>query len=228
MEPLLVARDRFIDDARRNLALLPAHNLDSPTLEILVDMEEMLHFLQIMLGKVGDVEILVVIRIVARDRQNLVVGLAAIQHLENTDGPAVDLAARKRRLVDVNEDVEWVSIEVQRTGDETIVSRIMHRRVEHAVEPDHAGGFVELVFVSAPARHLDHRRHVVRQVDARRQIVPGIDDHVLTRSIVPLYLMGSSSTPKFPAASSAMRSICAGVRSGLSAASANSRSCSMS
>jgi hypothetical protein len=81
---LLVANDRFVDHACRHLALLPTDDLHPPALEILVDMEEVLHFLQIMLRKIGDVEVFVVIRIVTGHGENLVVRLAAIQHPEHT------------------------------------------------------------------------------------------------------------------------------------------------
>src|ERR1700687_6294221 len=98
MEPLLIPRDRFADDAGGKLAFLPSDDLHPPSLEILVDMEEMLHFPQIMLRKIGNVEILVVIRIVAGDGDDLVVRLPAIEHLEHSQRPAIDLTTRKRRL----------------------------------------------------------------------------------------------------------------------------------
>src|SRR5437773_12521405 len=97
MKSFLVAGDRFVDHASRNLALLPPDDLDSPSFQILVDMKEVLHLLQIMLRKIGDVDILVVIRVMTRHCEDFVVGLAAIEHLENSQRPAIDLAARKCR-----------------------------------------------------------------------------------------------------------------------------------
>jgi hypothetical protein len=110
MEFFLIARDRFIDDRSRNFALLPTDDLHASSLEVFVDMEEMLHFLQIMLGKIGDVEIFVVIRVVTRHREDLVVGLAPISHPEHSQRTAVDLAAGKGRLIDVDEHIERISI----------------------------------------------------------------------------------------------------------------------
>jgi hypothetical protein len=45
MEFFLVARDRFVDHVRRHFALLPTDYLHAFSFEILVDMEEVLHFL---------------------------------------------------------------------------------------------------------------------------------------------------------------------------------------
>src|SRR6266496_5515934 len=223
MKSFLVTGYRFIDHAGCDFALLPTHDLDPPPFQILVDMEEMLHFLQIMLRKISYVEVLVVVRVMTRHRQNFVIWLTSIEHLQNTQWSAVDLAAGKCRLGDVDEDIERVAILVQRARDESIISRIMNSGIEHAVEANHAGGLVQLVFVAASGWYLDHGRHVVRRMNPGWQIMPRID-HVVTRSIVPLYLIGSSSTPKLRSASSVTRSSCAVIRSGLSEASANSRS----
>src|ERR1700693_3668200 len=126
MESLLIARDRLVDDPRRDFALLPSYDLYAATLQILVDMEEVLHFLQIMLREIGDVEVLVVIRVVTRHRQNLVVGLPAVEHLEHAERPAVDLATRKGRLIDADENVQRITIFVQGARDESVVAGIVH------------------------------------------------------------------------------------------------------
>src|SRR5688500_6909510 len=70
MEFLLVTRNGLADHLRCHLALLPSEDLDPPAFEILVDMEEVLHLLQIMLRKVGNVEVPMVVRVVARHRQD--------------------------------------------------------------------------------------------------------------------------------------------------------------
>src|SRR6266566_1390282 len=127
MEPFLVARNRFADHASRNFALLPSNDLYAPSFQVLVDMEEVLHFLQIMLRKVGDVEVLVVIRIVTRYRQDLVIGLTAVEHLENAEGSTVDLAPGECGLVDVNEHVQRVAVLVQCARNENVIPRIMDR-----------------------------------------------------------------------------------------------------
>src|SRR6266550_1532265 len=125
MESLLIPRDRLVEYACRHFALLPSHDLDAATLQVLVDMKEMLHFLQIMLREIRNVEILVVVRVVARHCQNLVVGLPAVEHLEDSERPAVDLTTRKRGLIDADENVQRIAVLVQSARDETVVAGIV-------------------------------------------------------------------------------------------------------
>ena len=64
-----------------------------------------------------------------------------------------------------------------------------------------------------PDGNLDDRGDFLWRVPAGRKVTPGVN-HVVTRSMVPLYAIGSSSTPKFSAASRATRASSASVRSG--------------
>src|SRR6202171_1252008 len=185
MEPLLIPRDRFADDAGGKLAFLPSDDLHPPSLEILVDMEEMLHFPQIMLRKIGNVEVLMVIRVVAGHGNDLVVGLAAIEHLEHAKRPAVDLTSRKRGLIDADEDVQRIAVLMQGARNEPVVAGIVHGGVQNTVEPDQPRLLVQLVFVAAATGYLDERGHQLGRMNSRRQVVPRVD-HVVTRSIVPL------------------------------------------
>ena len=95
-------------------------------LEILVDREEVLDLLEKVLRHVGDVEVLLVVRIVHRHGEDLVVRLAAVEHLQHADRAHVDLAAGKRRLVDAHEHVERIVVLVQRARNESVVARIVH------------------------------------------------------------------------------------------------------
>ncbi len=185
MEPFLVALYRLVDHPSRDLALLPAHDLHPTAFEVLVDMEEVLHFPQIMLRNVGDVEVLVVIRVVSWDCQDLVVGFPTIEHPQHPQWPAVDLASGKRRLVQVDEHIEWIAILVQGARNETIVTRIVDRGIEHPIETDHPARLVELVLVATAARNLDDRGDVVGGMYSSGQLVPEID-HAVIRCIVPL------------------------------------------
>src|SRR3954465_10004680 len=175
MEPLLIALNGFVDDAGRDIALLPTEDLYSTALEVLVDMEEVLHLLQIMLGEVSDVEVFVVVGVVAGHRENFVVGLAAIQHLEHAQRSTVDLASGERRLIYMDEYVQRIAIFVKRSGNKPVITRIVHRRVQHPVEANHSGRLVELVLVAAAPRDLDDRGNVVGWMNSRWQIVPRVN-----------------------------------------------------
>src|SRR5687767_8656387 len=124
---LLVPLDRVQDHLDGDLALLPSYDLDAPTFKILVDVEEVLDFLQVMLRQVGDIEVAVVERIVGRHGDDLVVRLAAIEHLEHAEWSAVDLAARECRLVDADDYVEGIVVLVQCPWDEPVIAGIMDR-----------------------------------------------------------------------------------------------------
>src|SRR5829696_3419035 len=102
---LLVTIDRILDDLHRNLTFLPPDDLDSPALEVLVDVKEMFDLLQVMLRDVRNVEVLVVERVIRRNPDDLVIGLAAIEHLEYAERTTIDLTSRKSGLVDQYDDV---------------------------------------------------------------------------------------------------------------------------
>jgi hypothetical protein len=155
--------------------------------------EEVFDFLEIMLRDVGDVEVFAVIRVVARDAQDLVVEFAAVEHAEDANGPRVDLATGERRLVEEHEHVARVVIFGERARNEAVVARVVHRRKEHTIEAEESRRFVQLVLVLAAARDLDHRRDLVRRVRSGRQVVPGVDHDAAgwgsvdgSRCIVPL------------------------------------------
>jgi len=140
-------------------------------------MKEMLHFLQIMLREVRNVEILVVVRVVARHCQNLVVGLPAIEHLEDAERPAIDLTTRKRGLVDADENVQRIPVLMQSARDETVVAGIVHGTEQDAVELEHPAHLVELVLVSAARRDLDDRGDLLGRVGSYGQIVPQVEHY---------------------------------------------------
>src|SRR5206468_3186087 len=72
------------------------------------------------------------IRIVKRDSEDLVVRLTPIEHLEHADGSNVDHASRKGLLFYHDEDIERITVLVQRARDKSVVSGIVHRRVQNS------------------------------------------------------------------------------------------------
>src|SRR5689334_14158137 len=76
---LLVPPDSLDDGVHRLETLLPTDDLHALSFQILIALKEMLDLLQHVLGRVGDVEPFLVIRIVQRHGENLVVGLAAVE-----------------------------------------------------------------------------------------------------------------------------------------------------
>ena len=61
--------------------------------------------------------------------------------------------------------VAGIAVVRQRVGDEAVVPRIAHRRVEEPVDHQRAGRLVHLVLDRlAPDRHLDHDIHLVGRI----------------------------------------------------------------
>ena len=82
--------------------------------------DELVHVAAVLLDLPrGDVEVLVVLGVVAWDCKDLVVWLAAVEHLEHADRPDIDLAAGEGRLVDSHEDVERIAVLAQGRREET-------------------------------------------------------------------------------------------------------------
>src|SRR5438105_4514908 len=119
-----------------------------------------------------------------RYRDDFVVGLAAIQHFQNAERTTVDLTAGKRRLVDAHENVERVAVFMERAWNEAVITWIMHGGKQNAIETKLSGSFVELVFIAASSRNLDHCSDALGRMRSDWEVVPRIHDG--TRSIVPL------------------------------------------
>ena len=111
-----------------------------------------------------------------RNCDDLVVRLAAVEHLQNAERAAIDLTAGKRRLVDADDDVERVVILMQRARDEAVVAGIMHRRKQNAVEAELSADLVELVLVAAASRNFDYCSDHFRRVRADWKVVPWVHD----------------------------------------------------
>ena len=77
--------------------------------------------------------------------------------IQNTPtGPALDHAARERRLVEEHQGVERVAVLGQRVGHEPVVGRVERRGEEPPVEPEDVVLVVVLVLVPAPPGDLHH------------------------------------------------------------------------
>src|SRR6266540_1563369 len=187
VEFFLVAGDGFHDYLRGDVALLPSDHLYPAPFEILVDEKEVLDLLQRVLRKIGDVEVFLIKRIIARNRENLVVGLATVAHLQHAERTAVDETAGECRLVHEHEYVERVAVLVQRPWNETVLAGIMDRGIQHPIQTDQPRFLVELVLVLAAGGNLHHRRDRVGWMGSGGKIMPGIY-HVALRCIPLLWL----------------------------------------
>ena len=87
--------------------------------------------------------------------EDLGVGAGLVLHPEHAQEAHLDVAARKCRLVDDDEDVEGIAVLGQGLGHEPVVGGIAGGGEQLAVEPDVARLVFHLVFVARPAGDLD-------------------------------------------------------------------------
>ena len=94
-------------------------------------------------------------RVVHGDGDDLVVDPLVVAHEEPADRPSPHDRERHDRLLHEDEHVQRVAVARVRLRDEAVVGRVMHRRVEDAIEHQEPGLLVQLVLALRPLRDLD-------------------------------------------------------------------------
>ena len=120
-------------------------------------------------------EVAVELGIFGRDGDDLVVLFARVDHRHQADGAGVNQRQRDDGFLAEHQHVERIVIFGERLRDEAIVGRVIHGRIEDAVELDEAAGLVELVFHARSERDLDDRVEFLRELLAGSDVVPGMD-----------------------------------------------------
>ena len=108
------------------------------------------------------------LRVLRGDGDDLVVALAGVDHGHQADGARVDQRQRHHRFLAEHQHVERIVVFGQRLRNETVVGRIVHRRVQHAVQLDQAALLVQFVLHAGAERNLDDRVEIPA-ADARRE-----------------------------------------------------------
>ena len=99
-----------------------------------------------MLRQIGELADLVEARVPDRHREDLLVAALLVAHEQRADGPRRQHAAGKGRLLDDHERVERVAVAGLGVHHESVIRGVMHRREQHAIEPDVARLLIQLVF----------------------------------------------------------------------------------
>jgi hypothetical protein len=94
-------------------------------------------------------------------------------------------------LLAEDEHVQRVTVVAERPRQETVVRRVVHRRVQDAIEPQQAGRLVQLVLHLRALRDLDHGVEVALDVLAELDVVPRVHGLHYTEALV----LGSSRQP---------------------------------
>eukprot|EP00754_Rhynchopus_humris_P040032 Rhum_TRINITY_DN2308_c0_g2::Rhum_TRINITY_DN2308_c0_g2_i1::g.6808::m.6808 len=174
----LVALAALLEDLQRLLLVEPAQHLRPLRLAVLllqqlVRLEEVLDLLRQVRRdrlQVGDVRRE---RVALQHADDLLVATRLVLHVHHADDAAVRdgarLEARRLRRVRADdEQIKRVAVAAQRGGDVPVVAWVVHGRVQHTVQHEHARVLLHLVLVRAAARHLHHDRHHVEVVRVRR------------------------------------------------------------
>ena len=149
-------------------------DLDGLAFEVLVVLEEALKLALAVTGQLIDVGVGGVLGIVDVDGDDLLVALAFVEHVEDADRPSAKDAHGHHRLLHPHQDVEGVVVLTEGLGDEAVVGRIDHRRVQDAIDLQEPGGLVELVLDLAALGDLDQRPQLAGCVGADVHVVPGM------------------------------------------------------
>src|SRR5690606_35763857 len=131
--------------------------------------------LERVLGKICQVHRSTIVRIGNRHRDELLILLAAVEQVEHPDRSHLDQASREGRLGHQHQHVDRVAIAGESPRHEAVVAGIVHRRVEHAVEPEDSQVLVELVLVALVLGDLDHRGDYAWWLTASGDVVPGVE-----------------------------------------------------
>ena len=147
-------------DARGDLCLgglgsLDVADLGLLALESLVDGEEVLDLLSEVLGELFDVGDSLVHGVLGEDAEDLVVDIAGVDHLHDSDGPALGEGSGDDGFAADDEDVERVAVEGDGPGDESVVPGVSGGGGEDPVNGDEAGLLVHFVFHLASFADLD-------------------------------------------------------------------------
>ena len=94
-------------------------------------------------------------RVGFRNTQNLAVVMPHVVHIKHTDRSCLNQASGKRGFSHDDHGVERGTIFSEGVGDESVIERIAHRRMENTVEGHDSRILEVFVFVSAPRRNLN-------------------------------------------------------------------------
>ncbi len=159
----------MIDHLVGILRIPPAVDLHFFIFQVLVRGEELRDFLQLVrmdLLIAVDVE---VPGIRAAHGQNLFVTFAVVDHFHQTDHTHLLQAPWKARLINKHQHIQGIVVVPQRRRQEAVVPRVMHRRVQVAIQLEHVQLLVVLVLHLSFVRNLDDRVHNLRRLGAHRQ-----------------------------------------------------------
>jgi len=149
--------------------VVPAPYLNALAFKVFVDREEVGNLFEHVRVDVGKVPHIVETRIILADSQHFLVQHALIEHLKQADGAHLLHAARKTGTRHQHQHVQRVAVIAQRGRNKAIVARVVHRRMQVAVQLEDVQLLVVFVFLGPILGDLDDRAKNLRRAIADGQ-----------------------------------------------------------
>ena len=165
---------RILDDVDSFLSRTNLIDVGFLALEVFIDGEEVAHFLENMRGKVLYVLVMIVVRVVEGNGDDLLIVSAVIHHRDNSDGVGANKGHGFNILGTYQQHVERVAVITVGAGDESVVCWIVRRGVEDSVEYHKSGFLVKLVFLLRALRDLYNADEVLGCYSLRGYAVPDV------------------------------------------------------
>jgi hypothetical protein len=158
----LVELDGFLHCFERLLLTIDAFDLHRSrlTLECLVGLEEVLVLLDAVLVEVGEILHIFPAFVIDRNRDDFVVALAIVNHVDDGDRACGDEDAWRKGIGGEEDDVERVVV--------------VPERLVGTIELDEAGRLIDLVLIVGAFRDLNDDVDLIRSVFSNRNVVPQV------------------------------------------------------
>ena len=167
-----VRLDALIGYLYRRIASAELFDYRLLALEHLVYTEEVHYLVENMSRQAVDVSVDVVGGVGEGDGNNLVVQLAAVYHAHGADGGDAHQRQRVEGLGAQHQHIQRVAVIGECARNKAVVGGVVGRGVENAVELEHTGLLVHLVFVLAALGYLDTGDKIVALYSLRSYVVP--------------------------------------------------------
>jgi len=170
-----IAMQRVKDDGIRLGGGLYLIDLDGLAFEQFVVLKKTAQHDHAVRGHLGGFVIRVELRIFGGDCDDLMIGLAGVDHRHEADGAGVNDGERDDSFLAEDEDVERVVVFGEGLRDEAVIGGVVHSGVENAIEADESAGFIEFIFHAGAEGNLDHAIEFFWKLVAGSDVVPGMD-----------------------------------------------------
>ena len=121
----LISLDTFLDHLDRYRARQRVRRCGVLVLQTLVNLEEMRDLVAVMRRQLVDIMIIVPVRILERNGDDLIVDLIIINHADHADRIAVHLDHRVKRFTAQHEHIQWIAVARISARNKAVICRIM-------------------------------------------------------------------------------------------------------